>query len=569
MMQRHARSGFVLLLILSLTISACNQKAPTADRIFENGRFYTGEETPAAVSCLAVRGDRILALGGPKDMDVYRGPDTEIIDLEGRFACAGFNDAHMQQLNGSIGLIDLDLRDVRTPDEIARMVYSFQRADPQPWDVWIIGWGWDESVMDPAEWEDFHDHTFRSVWLQRPMIFYRVCGHVAIVNQRALNIAGIDADTPDPAGGRIAIITDPRTNKSTGVLRESAIDLVRRFIPPPDPERLRHSLDAALARMAACGITSAQGHGSIALYRAARSLLAEGRLTCRMSFWSTDMDSLLLMRRLHDSDMLTAGLLFESLDGGMAAHNASMMSDYHDSPGERGIIKHSQDGLNRLVLTAQNRGFQVALQAVGDRANSMALEAYGLAVKMAADPDKRYRIEHAQVLREADIPRFAETGTIASMQPSHCIDDMHWIEDRIGTRRSRCAYAWRALLDGGARLAFGSYWPVAPLDPLYGLYAAVTRRDTAGYPLTGWHPEQRITIQEAIQAYTCGSAYAERMEDDKGTLKVGKLADIVVLDRNILEINPSGLLDTEVVHTILGGRIIYSRGDGARNAEIE
>lgn len=562
---RHIIS--LILLSLLIAVSACDQKAPKADRIFKNGRFFTGEQTPAAATCLAVRGDRILALGEPKDIEVYQGPQTDVIDLHGRFACAGFNDAHMQQLNGDIGLIDLDLRNVKSPNEIAKMVYAFQRADPQPWDVWIIGWGWDGSLMDPQEWEEFHYHAFRRVWLQRPMIFYRVCGHVALVNQRALNIAGIDADTPDPAGGRIE--KDPETGKPTGILKESAIDLVRRFIPAPNPQRLRKSLETALTEMAACGITSAQGHGSIALYRAARSLLAEGKLTCRMNFMSSNPDSLLFMRSLRDSDMLTAGLLFESLDGGMATRNASMLSDYLDKPGERGILKHNQDGLNKLVLNAQDRGLQVTVQAVGDRANHMALEAFGLAVKMADDPDRRYRIEHAQVLLKADIPRFAETGTIASMQPFHCVADMSWIETRIGARRSRYAYAWRSLLDAGCRLAFGSYWPVAPLNPLYGLYAAVTRRDTTGYPVAGWHPEERITMQEAIQAYTVGSAYAERKEADKGTLKVGKLADIVVLDRDIIDSNPIEVLKTDVVYTILGGRIVYARDGAGRKAEIE
>ncbi len=551
----------IAIIPIFIFLSGCQQQAPRADLILKNGVIFTLEKEKPLAQALAIRGDRILAVGDNEDMNTYNGDGTNIIDLKGRFACPGFNDAHLQSLYGHIGMMELDLTGVSSRQELRERIWTAEkehrrkvdRREAQP-DDWLIGYGWDQSLMEKGEWPQVD--VFRGFGMIRPAILYRKCGHAALVNYVALKVAQIDASTPDPQGGEI--MKNPRNGRPTGILKEGAMKLVEQFMPRPLRSRLRDSLIEAMHLANRYGITSLQGEGTAQLYEIYHDLDEKGELTCRINIWSADIDTLLYLRKMASSHFLRSGLLYLPLDGGMGTHSAAMLWPYLDNPHTRGILKHDQTYLNNLAAEVEKLDIQIAVQAIGDNANRMAAEAFRLAKKLYPRRDLRYRVEHAQVLLHTDIIRLGQAGAVVSMQPFHCIDDMRWIEKEIGAERCRYAYAWHSFLDAGVPLAFGSYWPVAPLNPMTGIYAAITRRDTTGIPPAGWHPEERISLEEAIRAYTRGSAYAEKMDSQKGTLKVGKLADIVVLDRNLLTVPPQELLHAKVVYTFVGGKLVYS-----------
>jgi predicted amidohydrolase YtcJ len=393
---------------------------------------------------------------------------------------------------------------------------------------------------------------------EAPVFLRRICGHVAVVNSKALEIAGIGPGTPDPPGGRI--VRDERTGEPNGILEEKAMDLIVQYLPLPSEDEVVSVAEEMLGELKRIGITSIQDQSDSIAYAAYAQLLEEDSLTCRISMWmplQADLSKAKRMRSKYRGNMLHAGLLKEVVDGSLGSRTASLFHPYSDAPETDGLVRLTQNELNLLVLNADREDFQIGVHAIGDRANRMALDAFELARELNGQRDSRHRIEHAQVLSPEDIPRFFKLGVIASMQPSHCITDLPWAEHRLGTQRSLTAYAWNDLLSSGATLAFGTDWPSAPLNPMIGLYAAVMRRDTTGYPPEGWFPRQRIGLEDAIKAYTLGSAFAEFEESMKGSLEAGKLADIVVFDRNLLNAPPQDILRAKVIYTILGGKIIY------------
>ena len=541
-----------------LFLAGCQREEPKADLILRNGVFFTVNETQPTVQAIAVRGDRILAVGTDEEIERYSGEATRIIDVEGRFGCPGFNDAHLHLVSGGKSMMEVDLVGAGSVEEIQRRV--LRKLYRLPPGTWLTGRGWDQTLLPDKRWptKRILDRIAPNV----PIFLRRVCGHAALVNSKALTIAGITAETPDPPGGEI--VKNPATGRPTGILKEGAMDLVAQYIPPSSEEVILAAVEAALAEARRLGVTSVQDNTSADMLEVYQQLLDEDKLTCRISEWpplQEDLTEYKKLRNRYDGPMLRFGLLKGFSDGSMGSRTAAFFEPYSDDPSTYGIPQMTQEALNRLVLRADGEGFQIGIHAIGSRGNRMVLDAYALARKINGARDSRHRIEHAQVLTEADLPRFEELGVMASMQPSHCISDMRWAEERIGRERCRYAYAWKSLKNSGAVLAFGTDWPVESLNPMLGLYAAVTRRDTLGYPPRGWFPQERLTMEEAIEAYTLGSAYAEFMEKEKGSLEPGKLADVVILDRNLLSVSPSQILKTRVVYTIVGGKIVYQRGE--------
>ncbi|MBN1894892.1 amidohydrolase [bacterium] len=553
-MNRKKISLLILVLLFTLFharfLEAENRDA---DLILVNGNFYTGDPDRPAAEMLAVRGGRILAVGYNDEAERFQGPRTVRLDLEGHFACAGFNDAHLHMLSGGQSLGELDLSGVRSAEEMRIRVREHIRTQPAA--SWIIGRGWDQGLFPDGKWPT--RALLDSIAPHLPVYLVRTCGHAALVNGNALRTAGIDRNTPDPPAGEI--MRFPGTSEPNGILKEEAMGLVSRHMPVSSGDAVFQAVQSALDHVGRFGITSVQDNSDPAVLEAYSRLLKAGRLTCRISFWpmlGAGMEQARILRESLRHPMLRLGVLKGFLDGSMGARTAAFLESYSDDAGNFGIPQMPQDRINAMVLQADREGFQIALHAIGDSAVRMGLEAYSLA-RRAGGREDRHRLEHAQVVSEQDMPGFRDIGVIPSMQPAHLIWDMAWAGDRIGPQRSAGAYAWKSLLEQSGHLAFGSDWPVVPVNPLIGIYAAVTRCDTLGQPAGGWHPEQRLTAGQAIEAYTLGSAYAEFMETEKGTLEPGKWADITVLDRDLLNAGPEEILRARVIYTIVGGNVVF------------
>ena len=527
---------------------------PYADLVLRNGVVYTGNPSKPNAEAVAIRGDRILLVGKNQDVDRFIGSRTQVRDLKGRFVCAGFNDAHVHLTSGGKVSTELDLGGLTTIEEIQSRI--LKKVWTLPPGTWLVGRGWDQSLFAGGAWPN--KRMLDIIAPDVPILLFRVCGHAALVNSKALSIAGIATGIPNPPSGEI--VRDPSSGEPTGILKEEAIKLVSQYIPTLSREGMEQAVLNALDALRKYGITSVQDDSPEEVISVYEKFLAAGRLTCRISLWhplNANPERYNRTLNRFRRPYLQFGLLKAVLDGSAGARTAFFMKPYDDDTTTRGISLLTQEELNLLVLRADRSGFQIGLQAIGDEANRMALTAFALARQVNGARDLRHRIEHAQVLSERDLPRLAELGIVASMQPVHCIEDIRWIEACIGSARSRYAYAWRSLLKSGTVLAFGSDWPYAPLNPIVGIYAAVTRRDTLGQPSAGFVPQERITVQEAIDAYTKGSAYAERMENEKGTIEKDKLADLVVLDQNLLGIPPRQILKTLVTMTVCAGKIVY------------
>jgi len=541
----------------TLFFNGCSSNKSEADLILKNGVIFTGTKNEI-VDAVAIQKDRIIAAGSFNDMDKFVTDNTRIIDLGEKFACAGFNDAHLHLLSGGLSMLEVDLTGASSRREIRRRVANkLKTLAPGSW---IIGRGWDQNLLPDKKWPT--RRVLDMVAPDVPIYLKRICGHAVLVNTKALRIAHITKDTPDPPGGEI--VRDRKTGEPIGILKESAMELVSQYIPEPSKEQKIQAVKRALDEFRRFGITSVQENTSADMLRIYSDLEKQGELTCRITEMvpvETGFDKCEKLRKKYTGPYVRFGLLKAFADGSLGARSAALFEPYSDNPSTKGLLQYSQDEINALVAEADKRGFQMGIHAIGTRANYMILNAYEFAQKVNGKRDSRHRIEHAQVLVRDEIPRFKELGVIASMQPFHCIDDMHWAEKFIGPRRCRYAYAWKSLMNSGADIAFGTDWPIAPLNPLVSIYAAVTRRDTTGYPTKGWFPQERLTVKEAILNYTRGSAYAEFMEKEKGVLKEGMFADIVILDKNIMKIPPEEILKTRVVYTIVGGKIVYE-GEG-------
>lgn len=553
----------MLPLILSLSLTPAAEPVVAADHIYWNAKVWTGDPALPLAEAIAVWRDRILKVGTNAEVKALAGPKTWFIDLQGQRVVPGFYDSHLHLLNGGLSLSRVDLKDADDEAEFGRRLVEFDKNTPR--DRWLTGGQWD------------HDRTFGGKLptaatidkyvKDRPVFIRRYDGHMALANSAALKLAGITAQTPDVPGGVIDRYPD---GKPTGVLRDNAMGLVGRLIPEPDEAEIREAVLAAQKHAAEFGITSVQDLDGSApetrrkLLHVLQQLAREGKLTVRVDLrWPIGQHKELAavgVEANFGNDFVRIGGVKGFMDGSLGSSTAKMFAPYEGDPNNTGVFVTPPDTMRALVRSADATGLNVCVHAIGDEANATLLDIFAEVAKQNGNRDRRFRIEHVQHLRPADYGRFKELGVVASMQPFHVIDDGRWAESRIGAKRCASSYAYRSLLDAGAKLAFGSDWPVAPLDPIAGIDAAVNRRTLDGKHPKGWFPEQRISVAEAVQAYTQGSAFAAGQENDKGTLTPGKLADFVVLSRDIFDAKASGrLTDAKVVLTIVGGQVVYQR----------
>jgi predicted amidohydrolase YtcJ len=448
----------------------------------------------------------------------------------------------------------LDLRSAKDEQEFAAGISRYAAGLPKG--HWILGGQWDHEAWPsrkrPTRW------PLDAVASEHPVFLHRLDGHIAVSNSLALKRAGVTKDTPDPFGGTIE--RDPATGEPTGILIDKAISLVGKVIPEPVRADYVNGARAAMRQAARLGVTSVQSPGTANDFRACQELWRNGELSTRLyvmlgvDHWRS-MQNLGLQPGFGDS-MLRLGAAKLFADGSLGARSALFFEPYKDDPSTAGLAIHPEEELGRIVADVDRAGLQVALHAIGDKAVHWALNAFERAIQGNGSRDARHRIEHAQAIQPSDRPRFAQLGVIASIQPSHCIDDMRWVENRLG-RRCQFAYPFRSLLEAGARIALSTDWNVEPLDPMLTLYAAVTREFATGGPPGGWHPAEKVTIEQAIEAYTLGSAYAEFQERQKGSLERGKLADMAILSQNLLALPPTEILNTRPLATIVGGRVVF------------
>ncbi len=526
-----------------------------ADFVFRGGQVFVAQGRPR-VSALAVVGERVLAAGSDADLAPLVGPRTRVIDLKGRLLLPGFNDAHVHFLDGGFGLLSLDLRGARDQADLARRLG--QHASALPMGTWIQNGNWDHEA-----WPDKALPTRQTIDAEtpdHPVFVSRLDGHMALANSLALRLAGIDRATPEVAGG--TIVRDAK-GEPTGILKDNAMDLVTRVIPEATREMNLRAARAALQEAARVGVTTLQDNSATDALPVYQELRRRGELTARLYVWRyasalSPMIEAGLSTGLGDA-WIRLGALKILSDGSMGAGTAAFFEPYADDASTRGLLLYPQDELERMVLRADQAGFQLAVHAIGDRANSLVLDAFERAVRANGSRDRRFRIEHAQVVRKSDLGRYRSLGVIASIQPSHCIDDMRWAEKRIGKERVRDAYNFASFTRAGIPVAFGTDWFVEPLDPRIGLYAAVARELPGGGPAGGFLPEEKLSLEEAIDLYTRGSAYAEFAEAEKGTLEPGKLADLVIFARDLFAIPPREILSTPVDLTMVGGRVVFER----------
>lgn len=550
---------FPLLLLLAPSA----EPTVAADVIVHNGKVWTGDSKQPEAQAVAVWRDRILKVGSDADVKLLAGANTKLIDLRGGRLVPGFYDSHLHFLGGGRSLSLIDLKDAKDEAEFGTRLREFDKNTPRG--RWIVGGLWD------------HDHTFKGQLptaatidkyvKDRPVFIRRYDGHMGLANTAAMKLAGITATTRDPNGGVIERLPDGKT--PSGILKDNAMSLVNALIPEPDEEEIREAVQAAMRATAQVGITSAQDmDGNPAetrrkLFRVYQQLARDGKLTCRLDLrWPIGEHKELANTGTtanFGNDWLQIGGLKGFMDGSLGSSTAKMFEPYVTNDKVTGVYVTEPDTMRAMVRSADAAGLNVCIHAIGDQANAVLLDIYATVAKQNGIRDRRFRIEHVQHLRPEDYKRFKELTVIASMQPFHVIDDGRWAEGRIGAKRCESSYAYRSLLDAGAKLAFGSDWPVAPLNPLLGIDAAVNRRTLDGKHPKGWFPAQRITVEEAVTAYTLGSAYAAFQEADRGTITAGKLADFVLLSRDIFAAaERDNIATTTVLLTIAGGKVVYT-----------
>jgi len=541
-----------------MVIMGCQAEREVAETVFVGGRIWLGRSADSVGSdeptALAVFHGEVIAVGSDAEILRWIGPGTRRVDLDGRRVVPGLIDNHTHFIEGGFDLASVQLRDAATPEEFARRIGAYADAHPGEW---VLGGTWDHELwggeLPRRDWID-------SLTSETPVFVSRLDGHMALANSRALQLAGITADTPDPPGGTIE---RGDGGQPAGVLKDAAQALVYRIIPERSESALDDALAAAANHAVSHGVTMITDMGSWAGLAAYRRAYAAGRLPIRVysvvpiATWQRMADYVADQGR--GDDRLFWGGVKGFVDGSLGSTTAWFYEPYDDAPGETGLIVTDSAQLRRDIVAADSAGLHVIVHAIGDRANDWLLDVFEEAAAHNGVRDRRFRIEHAQHLRPATIERIARDSVIASMQPYHAIDDGRWAAKRIGPERLKTTYAFRDILDAGGTLTFGSDWTVAPLDPLLGIYAAVTRRTLDGANPNGWVPAQKITVSEAIRAYTVANAWASYLDTKLGTLEVGKYADLVVLSRDIFEIDAAEIETTEVDLTMVAGRVVFER----------
>jgi len=547
-------TGIFVLLAMALWPA---QAEVSITLILLNGKIWTENPQQKEAEAVAVSGDRIVAVGSTEEIARLKQPSTKVIYLDGRRVLPGFNDAHVHFYSGGAALAGPQLRYAKSPEEFRNTLGEFAKHRPRG--EWITGGDWDHENWKPANLPTHQ--LIDSVTPDWPVFVNRLDGHMSLANALALKLAGIDKNTKDVPGG--VIVRDAKGNP-TGILKDAAQDLMYRVIPEPSPDQIRTAIRAAQTYANANGVTSVQDMSAAPnIFRVYQRMMHAGELTVRISGhqplpeWKHLADAG-ITADFGNSDLHIGGLKGFA-DGSLGSTTALFFQPYLDAPNTSGIPSAELANPEQMWKNIQQgdaAGLQIAIHAIGDKANNTILNFYERLEREHGQRDRRLRIEHAQHLLASDIPRFGRLHVIASMQPYHCIDDGRWAEKRIGAERAKTTYAFRSLLDAGAILAFGSDWDVAPMTPLMGIYGAVTRRTLDGKHPDGWVPEQKITVAEAVHAYTMGSAYASFDEKIKGSIEPGKLADFVVLTEDIFVIDPIKIADTRVYVTIFNGQPI-------------
>ncbi len=530
-----------------------------------NGRIWTGNPDQPWAEALAAVGERLVAVGTNREVEealAARGAGARParVDARGALVVPGLIDSHVHFLEGGSRLASVQLRDAKTREQFVQRIATFAASVPKG--TWIRGGDWDHEnwggALPSRDWID-------AVTPDHPVWVNRLDGHMALANSAALRLSGVNEHTKDLEGGAIE---REATGRPTGLLRDNAMALVERVAPPPTAAEEDRALDAAMRYVAERGVTSVHHMGTFAdldvFERAHRARQLRTRIYAAVPLegWSRLAD-VLRTKRFGPSGRgdtwLRVGALKGFVDGSLGSHTAAFEQPFTDAPTDRGLFVNTEADLATWIDRADREGLQVVVHAIGDRANRVLLDIYERVARANGPRDRRFRIEHAQHLRPADIPRFGALGVIPSMQPYHAIDDGRWAEKVIGPERAKTTYAFRSLLDARARLAFGSDWFVAPPTPLEGIAAAVTRRTLDGAHPGGWVPEQKITVEEALRAYTVDAAFAAFDEQEKGALRPGLLADLVVLEQDIFRVRPEQIADVRVRATIVGGQVVHGR----------
>lgn len=542
---------FLCAILLCVSIEAQGLKA---DIVIFNANIHTMDTAQPTARSIAVWQNKIIAVGTDADTKPLIGPNTRVIDAGGKLLLPGFNDAHVHFLETGFQLSSVNLRDAQTPAEFTRILKEFVASAPKG--RWIQGGRWDHENWKPANLPT--KELIDAVTPDNPVFISRLDGHMALANSVAMRMAGVTKDTKDVPGG---VIVRDANGEPTGIFKDGAMDLINRVIPDPSFEEKLEMAQAASDHVVSLGVTSVQDMSAGTSVGVYQELLRRGTLKNRLYGCSPLADYSRWTRTgLHyafGSPMLRVGCLKGYADGSLGSTTAWFFKPYMDAPETSGLAREDMAVMLRDAAAADKMGLQIMIHAIGDRANASILDIYKNVAEANGPRDRRDRIEHAQHLRLEDIKRFGSQKVVASMQPVHLIDDGRWAGKRLDADRLKGTYAFRTLLDTGAVLAFGSDSPVAPINPLFGIYGAVTRRTADGKNPNGWIPEQKITVEEAVRAFTWGSAYAEFQENWKGTLETGKLADIIILSDDIFTIDPVKIGQAKVLTTISDGKVVY------------
>jgi predicted amidohydrolase YtcJ len=556
--EKLCRLGLWMFFAVWASHPARPQAKPAADVIVTNAKIWTVDRARPQAEAMAILGQRIVAVGSAADVDAWHGPQTTIVDAQGKLLLPGFNDAHVHFVDGGEHLQQVQLKDAASPDEFARRIG--ERARSVPKGEWITGGNWDEQKWSPPNLPT--KELVDPVTPDTPVLVNRYDGHESLANSVTLRLANITAKTPDPPGGEI--VRDAQGNP-TGVLRDAAQGLAEKVMPPMSHDSRLRAVRRAMEHAASLGVTSVQdmnpAYDDIKIYS---ELQEKGELTVRIYGAPIETgfrdQAKIGIRHAFGTPFLRLGAVKGYADGSLGSETAYFFDAYSDNPQSHGLLSsemHPPSAMLQRLKGADAAGLQLSIHAIGDRAISMVLDMFEQIEKANGKRDRRWRIEHAQHMAAKDFSRFAKLGVIASVQPYHAIDDGRWAEARIGPDRIQRTYAFRSFMNAGVRLALGTDWSVAPLSPMWTIYAAVTRETLDGKNPGGWIAEQKLKVAEAVEAYTMGSAYAEFQEKEKGSIMPGKLADFVILSDDIFRIPVDAIKDVKVEATFVGGKLVY------------
>jgi len=562
----------LLLQVVLLTCFVDAQSPKNADVVLLHGRIYTLDSKHPWAEAIAIRDGKILAVGSDQEISQLRGPSTKVIDAKGRLVLPGFTDCHVHFMEGSLLMQEIDLNGVKTIQEIQERVKAYASGHPN--EPWLLGRGWNYPVFAPSGMPD--KKYLDEIVPDRPVYLDGFDGHTYWANSKALEVAHITKDTPNPVGG--AFVRDPKTGELTGAIKEDAADaIVRRAIPEPGREQKLKTLLAGIELANQLGVTRVHGLTEIDALRddlhnidLMQELRREGKLTLRFylahrldppEVSKQQLQEIVEERDRYDDEWIAAGAVKFFMDGVIETHTAAMLAPYTDDPSLSGQLLWDPERYKRFVAELDSRGIQIFTHAIGDRGIRTALDGYEYAATVNGTKDRRHRIEHIEDASAADIPRFGKLGVIASMQPLHAYPDDDTLKSwapNIGPERTQRGWAWHSIQATGGVLVFGSDWPVVTLSPWAGLQNATTRQTTEGEPKGGWIPSERISLADAIKGYTLNAAFAGHRERSEGSLEPGKLADLIVVSQDLFKIDPMKIVDTKVMLTMVGGRVVYT-----------